>query len=61
MVDRGTCHFVVKAQNVEAFGGLMMIVIDNKQNEDIDHIVMADDGKGSTVHIPSFLISFKDG
>ena len=61
MVDRGKCHFVIKAQNVENFGGLMMVVIDNKKNENIDHIVMADDGKGSSVHIPSFLIGYKDG
>lgn len=39
----------------------MMIVIDNKKNENIDHIVMSDDGKGSSVHIPSFLIGYKDG
>ena len=61
MVDRGQCHFVLKAQHAEAFGGVMLVVIDNKKNENIDRIVMADDGKGSSVHIPSFLIGYKDG
>lgn len=57
MVDRGQCHFVLKAQHVEAYGGVMMVVADNKVRENIKHILMADDGKGSSVHIPSFLIS----
>ena len=39
----------------------MMIVIDNVEGEDISYIIMADDGKGSSVNIPSFLISNSDG
>jgi len=30
MVDRGHCHFVQKAQNVQNFGGMMVVVIDEK-------------------------------
>jgi len=36
------------------------IVIDNT-NEDIENIVMSDDGAGAGISIPSMLISKKDG
>lgn len=38
-----------------------MIVADNKENEDPEYLIMADDGRGSSVTIPSFLISRSDG
>lgn len=37
----------------------MMIIADDTGKDDIQD--MADDGKGSNVHIPSFLISTRDG
>lgn len=61
MVDRGNCHFVVKAQNVQRFGGVLVIVADNKVNEDPKFLVMADDGSGGSVIIPSMLIAYTDG
>ena len=61
MVDRGTCHFVKKAQNVQNFGATMMVVVDNKSQEDPELLIMADDGRGSSVKIPSFLIGMTDG
>ena len=38
----------------------MGIVVDNRL-ENSTNLVMADDGAGSTVHIPSFIISLNDG
>ena len=38
-----------------------MVVVDNKENETPDMINMVDDGKGASITIPSFLISFADG
>ena len=38
-----------------------MIVADDKQFEDPDYMVMADDGKGESVYIATFLISMYDG
>ena len=61
MVDRGTCHFVKKAQNIQAFGGVMMIVVDSKFFENVDNLIMADDGNGESIYIPSFLIGYHDG
>lgn len=61
MVDRGQCHFVVKAQHIQQYGGALAIVADNKPGEHADHIVMADDGKGAGVSIPTFLIGQADG
>ena len=61
LVDRGNCHFVVKAQNVQRFGAVMVIVVDNKIMEDPTLLVMADDGSGNSVIIPSMLIGWNDG
>ena len=61
IVDRGNCHFVKKAQHVQDFGGALMIVVDNKKNEDASKLHMADDGKGKSVTIPSFIINYQDG
>jgi hypothetical protein len=46
MVDRGQCHFVKKAQNIQNFGAMMMLVRDNKKREDPEMLIMADDGRG---------------
>jgi len=36
-------------------------VVDNKENEDPEFLVMADDGTGSSVNIPTFLIGKSAG
>jgi hypothetical protein len=61
MVDRGNCHFVQKAKNIEWYGGVMGVIVDNMRYEDPDFLVMADDGTGQSVNIPTFLISYYDG
>ena len=38
-----------------------MVVVDNKKAEDVDAVVMADDGKGSSISIPTWLIGYDDG
>ena len=38
-----------------------MIVVDNDKLENPDYLVMADDGTGSSVTIPSMLISYNNG
>ena len=38
-----------------------MIVVDNKKEEDASKLHMADDGKGKSVTIPSFIINYQDG
>lgn len=38
-----------------------MVVVDNKKTEDVDAVVMADDGKGSSVSIPTWMIDYDDG
>lgn len=60
LVHRGDCSFVTKVRNVENAGGHVALIIDNK-NEDLNKIVMADDGRGSEVTIPGLLISKMDG
>ncbi len=60
MADRGDCSFVKKVLNIESKGGHVAIVVDST-DEDVTNIVMAEDGHGSLVTIPSLLISKKDG
>ena len=60
MVDRGNCTFVTKARNVQNIGGLFAIIIDNT-DENIYNLIIADDGTGSDIYIPTVLISKKDG
>jgi hypothetical protein len=55
LLERGDCHFVTKVRNVALNGGGLAIIIDNK-NEDINGVVMADDGTGAGIRIPSVLI-----
>ena len=43
------------------YGGVMAIIVDNKENEKATNLIMADDGTGHAVKIPSFLIGFHDG
>lgn len=60
MVDRGGCSFLTKVRNVEEYGAKLAIVVDNRE-EHTEDLVMADDGSGGIISIPSFLISMKDG
>ena len=39
----------------------MTVVVDDKEYESMDSIVMADDGMGSSVSIPTFLVDKKSG
>uniref|UniRef100_A0A0G4F363 Uncharacterized protein n=1 Tax=Chromera velia CCMP2878 TaxID=1169474 RepID=A0A0G4F363_9ALVE len=64
LVDRGGCTFVTKvflAQ--EHYKAEAVIVVDNTgaTNDGIKHTVVADDGRGNKVTIPSILITETDG
>lgn len=61
MVDRGNCKFTHKSKHIMDYGGVMSIIVDNKENEKATNLIMADDGTGHAVKIPSFLIGFNDG
>ena len=58
-VDRGNCHFVKKVENLQRIGARIAVVVDNK--DEFQSVVMANDGNGNKVLIPSFFISMKDG
>jgi len=60
MVDRGQCSFVTKVRNIEKLGVKLAIIVDNK-DEHSEELIMSDDGTGQSIHIPSFLIRYKDG
>ena len=46
---------------MQDFGGALVVIADNKEYEKATSIVMVDDGSGSSIRIPSFLISQQDG
>jgi len=58
---RGECTFVTKVRNMEDVGVAVGIVVDNNEEEDINNIIMSDDGSGAGIRIPSMLISKSDG
>jgi len=60
LADRGDCPITQKVINMEDAGAAIGIIIDNT-NESIENLVMADDGNGAGIRIPSMLISKSDG
>lgn len=56
----GDCSFVKKVRNMENIGVAVAIIIDNT-DEEIENVIMSDDGTGGGIRIPSMLISKKDG
>ena len=59
MVDRGGCTFVTKVRNIEKLGIQMALIADD-QVENIEYLIMADDGSGHRINIPSFIIMKND-
>lgn len=60
LVDRGTCSFTQKVRNAERAGASLVVVIDDRQ-EDIENVIMGDDGTGMGIRIPSMLIGKDSG
>lgn len=50
-----------KVRNIESAGFAVAIIIDDRENENPETIVMTDDGTGGGITIPSMLISKADG
>ncbi len=49
-----------KVRNLEAIGVAVVIVVDDAE-EDVDNIIMSDDGTGGGIRIPSMLVGKTDG
>jgi hypothetical protein len=60
LADRGDCSFVSKVRNMEDAGAAVGIVVDST-DENVEDLIMSDDGSGAGIRIPSMLISKKDG
>jgi len=69
MIDRGGCTFVTKVRNAQNLGATAVLIADNVclcsdqecASEDLSSCeeqspIMADDGSGSDIRIPSFLL-----
>lgn len=57
IAKRGSCSFVQKVRAIEDIGASVAIIVDNNAYDNIEEIVMSDDGTGSGIRIPSMLIS----
>lgn len=60
IVERGNCTFVQKAINAQEAGAQMLIIVDNIK-EMSESLILADDGNGYLVHIPTIFLSEDDG
>ncbi len=61
IVDRTGCTFVRKVRNIQELGGALAVIVDFRENENPENLVMIDDGTGSSIVIPSILISKEQG
>lgn len=65
MVRRGECSFVTKVKVASAKGAHAVIIVDREDSpltsHDLQNIIVADDGFGGRIKIPSILISKSDG
>jgi len=65
MVRRGKCSFVTKVRVASAKGAHAVIIVDKEDSKltakDLQKIIVADDGYGDSVSVPSVLISKDDG
>jgi hypothetical protein len=60
LIRRGGCSFTTKVRNAQNVGASMVFIADNK-HENIHSIIMADDGTGNDIVIPSAMINYEDG
>lgn len=61
LVERGNCSFVTKVRNIEHAGGRLALIIDDKKAENVEKVIMIDDGNGNGIRIPSMLINYDEG
>lgn len=65
MVRRGQCTFVTKVRVAKKKGAHAVIIVDREDSDlnsqTIPNVIMADDGYGDKIDIPSILISKQDG
>eukprot|EP00930_Biecheleria_cincta_P004028 TRINITY_DN104933_c0_g1_i1.p1 TRINITY_DN104933_c0_g1~~TRINITY_DN104933_c0_g1_i1.p1 ORF type:complete len:495 (+),score=73.25 TRINITY_DN104933_c0_g1_i1:32-1486(+) len=65
MVRRGSCSFTTKVKVAAGKGAHAVIIVDRENSDltakDMANIIVADDGYGGSIHIPSILVSKEDG
>lgn len=57
--ERGDCKFTTKALNAQKSGAKLAIIEDKASSK--EGVIMANDGYGFMVEIPSIFISYEDG
>jgi hypothetical protein len=52
---------VRKSRNIQDLGGALTIIADHRENSDPEKVIMMDDGTGTSIAIPTIMISKEDG
>ena len=60
LIPKGNCSYVQITRNVQAQGGLLAIIINDKPGS-IESIIPENDGTAKDISIPTALISYEDG
>lgn len=62
MVRRGLCSFVEKVKTAISKGAHAVVIVDGENaTHDLQHVVVADNGHGTSIRVPSLLISHEAG
>lgn len=63
ILERGGCTFVTKTRVAAAMGAKAVIIIDSeaRSKDELSRIIVADDGTGGDIRIPTILITKADG
>jgi minor extracellular serine protease Vpr len=54
--NRGDCNFTQKSLNSQIQGAKLAVIADNVESENPGRIILADDGRGKQIHIPTIFI-----
>lgn len=60
-LKRGKCKEGIKGINAQKVNAHALIIINNDTTENINEVIMKDDGKGNEINIPIVIISKQDG
>lgn len=60
LLTRGMCSFTTKVRNAQNIGVVAVLIVDYV-DEDVNKIILIDDGTAGNIFIPSMLISKADG
>ena len=61
LIERSQCTFVQKVRDAQHANADFVLLYDNIAEEQVENLIMIDDGSGTGLHISSAMINFEDG